>query len=205
MLRTGLLLLFLLIGTRVATRAGVAAGAAHQVIRQVWLITALLLDAYAHAAQSLIGYFLGAGERVFARRVAGVSCAWALVTGIGLSVTLFMLEGPIASGMVPPSARGWFSSGWVVLALAQPLSALSFVTDGIHWGASDYRYLRNAMLLATGLGAGVLVQLDPSNPAVLQAVWLTCAGWLAIRTLFGMLRLWPGGVRAPLGEASDSR
>ncbi len=72
-LRTGLLLLFLLLATRVATQSGAASGAAHQAIRQVWLLSALALDALAMSAQSLVGYFLGAGSVAGARRVAAVA------------------------------------------------------------------------------------------------------------------------------------
>ena len=61
-LRTGLLISFITLATRSATLAGADTGAAHQVIRQVWLLTALALDAFATSAQSLVGYFVGAGR-----------------------------------------------------------------------------------------------------------------------------------------------
>ena len=57
-LRTGLLVVFIVLGTRAATQIGVESGAAHQAIRQIWLLTALALDAFAAAAQSLVGYFI---------------------------------------------------------------------------------------------------------------------------------------------------
>ncbi len=53
-IRTGTPTLFLLLATRTATRIGPEAGAANQAIRQVWVFTALFLDASAIAAQSLI-------------------------------------------------------------------------------------------------------------------------------------------------------
>jgi MATE family multidrug resistance protein len=60
--RTGMLTLFLLVATRTATRLGPAEGAAHQAIRQVWIFTALFMDAWALSAQSLVGYFTGAAR-----------------------------------------------------------------------------------------------------------------------------------------------
>ena len=39
---------------------------------------------------------------------------------------------------------------------------LAFITDGILWGASDYRFLRNAMMLATVCGL-LGLQLIPSD------------------------------------------
>jgi MATE family multidrug resistance protein len=198
-LRTGLLVGFILLTTRAATRIGSDSGAAHQAIRQVWLFTALALDAYAAVAQSLVGTFLGARRRDLARRVARVSCAWGLGTGVGLAVAMWLGEGLVSSALVPPSASAAFASAWWLAALAQPLNALSFVTDGIHWGARDYRYLRNAMLAATALGAAALLVSDSAGGATLTDVWLITAGWISVRAGFGLVRVWPGLGTAPLG------
>jgi MATE family multidrug resistance protein len=86
----------------------------------------------------------------------------------------------------------------MVAALAQPLNALSFVTDGVHWGTGDFRYLRSAMLAATLAGALLLALVDVGSPAALLHVWLVIATWIAIRAAFGVLRVWPGIGSAPL-------
>jgi MATE family multidrug resistance protein len=197
-LRTGLLVCFLLIATRAATRLGEDEGAAHQAIRQVWLFTALVLDAYAAVAQSLVGTFLGAGRAALARRVAATSCAWATGTGIALAAGMLLLEPLVAAALVPPSARAVFAAAWLPAALAQPLNALSFATDGIHWGARDYRYLRNAMFAATALGSGALLLPATHAAQTLTGVWIATAAWISIRAAFGTLRLWPGVGAAPL-------
>jgi len=75
-IRTGSLTLFTLVATRVATQMGAEAGAAHQVIRQFWFFTALVLEAFATTAQSLIGYFYGSGQMREAKRVALSTTAW---------------------------------------------------------------------------------------------------------------------------------
>ena len=77
--------LFLLLCARAATRIDPETGAAHQVIRQVWIFTALFLDAYAAAAQSLVGYFFGAGRLALARRVAAIAALWSVGTGFALA------------------------------------------------------------------------------------------------------------------------
>jgi MATE family, multidrug efflux pump len=201
-LRTALLMGFLVLATRAATRVGVASGAAHQAIRQVWLLTALALDAYAATAQSLVGYFVGAGRASLARRVAAVAAAWSLGTGAALAVAMWALQAAVAAALVPPGARGPFASAWWIAAAAQPLNALSFVTDGIHWGTRDYRYLRNAMAAATGLGA--LALLAPGSPAAtsLAGVWAATAAWTAARAALGCARVWPGVGAAPLAAAA---
>jgi MATE family multidrug resistance protein len=191
-LRTAILLLFLLIATRSATQAGAEAGAAHQVIRQFWVFSAFLLDAYALSAQSLIGYFIGGRDVARARRVAGVACQWGVGTGVALTLVMLGLQDLVTTRVVPVPAQTVFVTAWFVAALSQPLSALSFVTDGVHWGTGDYRYLRNAMMVATGLGLAALLSLDPHQPGVLSRIWIATAGWLGLRTVFGLLRIWPG-------------
>ncbi len=202
--RTGLLSFFLLLTTRTATRIGTDAGAAHQAIRQVWLFTALLLDAYAATAQSLIGYFRGAGRMELMRRVAFVACAWSLGTGILLAVLMLVGGGVVSRWLVPVSAQSLFAIAWWVSAASQPLNALSFATDGIHWGTGDYRFLRNAMVLATGLGALSLLFIDPSAGGALTTVWLVTSGWIAVRAVLGLLRIWPGIGASPFSAVVQS-
>lgn len=197
-LRTSLLLLFLLLATRAATLAGAEAGAAHQAIRQIWILAALVLDAYAATAQSLVGYFVGASRIAIARRVAAVSCGWGLATGVALAAGMLVTTSLVAELLVPLAARGLFATAWAIAALAQPLNALSFVTDGVHWGTGDYRYLRNAMLVATASGALALALVDVGSPGALAAVWGVTAAWIAIRAAFGVARVWPGSARSPL-------
>lgn len=196
--RTGLLLLFLLLATRVATQIGAQAGAAHQVVRQVWLLAALALDALAVSAQSLIGYFLGARDIARARQVARVACQWGLATGALLTLAMLALAGTLSAWLDSPAARELFLAAWLVSALAQPLSALAFVTDGVHWGTADYAYLRNGMLVATSLGMLALLGIDPHTASALTQVWVATTGWLAVRTAFGLARIWPGVGRSPL-------
>jgi len=197
--RTGSLLLFLVLATRVATQIGSEAGAAHQAIRQTWLLTALVLDAYAATSQSLVAWFLGAGRRDLARRVAAVACGWGVGTGAALTLTMLAGTTAVAHLLVPVTARDVFAAAWIVCALAQPLNALSFVTDGIHWGTGDYRFLRNAMIGATAAGAAILLlAVDRSAPDALTLVWLVTAGWIAVRAVFGVARIWPGVGAAPL-------
>jgi MATE family multidrug resistance protein len=201
-LRTGLLIVFVVLCTRAATRIGTEAGAAHQAIRQIWLLTALVLDSYAATAQSLVGYFLGARRVALARRVAGVAAVWSLGTGFALALAMLAGEGAVRALLVPASAAEVFAAAWLVAALSQPLNALSFVTDGIHWGTRDYRYLRNAMLAATGLGAALLALVDTGAPGALTRVWLVTAVWIGVRTVFGAARVWPGIGAAPLAARS---
>jgi len=196
--RTGSLILFIVLTTRAATLLGADEGAAHHVIRQFWILSALLPDAFGAAAQSLIGFFLGAGQLRHARRAAAVACVWGAGAGIALMIVMLASAGSIAAVFLPVEVHALFSAAWIAYALAQPANALAFVTDGIHWGTSDYRFLRNAMIASTAAGLAALYWIAPAGPNALTVIWIITAGWIAIRTVFGMARIWPGFGANPL-------
>lgn len=199
-IRTSALLAFVLIATRVALQLGTTAGAAHQAIRQVFILLGFLLDAYAASTQSLVAWFQGAGRRDLARRVAVVGMQWALVTGGVLGLGLALAEPAVAALLVPPEARGVFAGAWPVFALLQPLAAVSFLTDGVHWGTGDFGWLRNGMLASTAVGLLALEVIDPTGGSLVQVWWATGL-WLAVRSAFGVVRIWPGWGTAPLRAA----
>ena len=203
--RTGSLILFIVLTTRAATLLGADEGAAHHVVRQFWILSALLLDAFGAAAQSLIGFFLGADQIRHARRVAAIACFWGAGTGIVLTVVMLVASSGVAAAFLPREVHALFGAAWIVFALAQPANALAFVTDGIHWGTSDYRFLRNAMIASTGAGLIALYAIGPSGPHALTVIWAITAGWIAIRTLFGITRIWPGFGANPLKLPGGAR
>ena len=119
----------------------------------------------------------------------------------GLASALVQLASD-PSGYVPTVGASGPVSGllgaWWVAALFQPLNSLSFVTDGIHWGTADYRFLRNAVAAATATGAALLVVLQGHPGFSLTHVWLITGAWIAVRAGFGVTRIWPGFGAAPL-------
>ena len=197
-LRTGMLTLFLLLATRSATQLGPASGAAHQAIRQVSVFTTMFLDAAAITAQSLIGWFVGSGRIKEARRVAGFVCLWSLAIGALLAAIMLSGRFLFAALLVPAAARTLFFPAWTAAAVMQPVGALAFVTDGIHWGTGDFRYLRNAVILATLCGAAGIEMLGNGRPDVLTGIWWVTGLWIGIRAVLGMLRIWPAIGKSPL-------
>jgi putative MATE family efflux protein len=169
--------------TAVAARFGTAAVAAHQVALQLWFFTALVLDAVAIAAQSLVGAALGAGSAAeaqwLARRVALIGAVCGLVFAVLVGA---------GGGVVP----GWFSSdpgvreqagiAWPWFVAMQPVAGVVFALDGVMIGAGDVGFLRNLTLVAA-LGF------------FLPAIWaayaldLGLAGIWAGLTLFVVVRL----------------
>jgi MATE family multidrug resistance protein len=203
--RTGLLTAFYMITTRAATRIGPDAGAAHQAVRQVWVFSFLFLDAYATTGQSLVGYFIGPHLMDQTRKVARIVCFWSIMTGVVMGIVLWFGKPLVITFLVPPSAIALFVPAWAIAALIQPVNALAFATDGIHWGTGDFRYLRNAIITATTFGAAAIYLLDETVAGALTWIWLITAFWIVIRALFGVIRIWPGLGNSPLKRSAPGQ
>lgn len=198
LLRSISLIIFLVLSTRAANQFGTESGAAHQAIRQVWVFSALFLDAAAISAQSLIGYYYGAGDIKRSRQVAKMVCLWSL--GLGSLLFLVMFFGSVGIGklLVPDDAYTIFYPAWLISALVQPIAAIAYVTDGIHWGTGDFKYLKNSVLIATFCGICAIITVDILNIGNLTIIWCFISLWIAIRAFFGIIRIWPGVGENPL-------
>ena len=191
---------FLILGTWKATAIGAGSGAVHQVVRSTWFFNALFMDSFAISAQSLVAHFLGAGDRAQARRVARVTCKWSCGAGAALGLAMIVLETGVSRLYIPPVAAALFSVPWRIAALTQPISGLTFGTDGVHFGSGDFKFLRNAVVAALVVGAILVLWADPDSPGALNFVWWSFTVWTSVRAVAGTLRIWPGFGTAPLAR-----
>ncbi|MDK1081230.1 MAG: MATE family efflux transporter [Anaerolineae bacterium] len=191
-IRTGLLTIFLAATTRAATRIGADAGAAHQAIRQIFVFTSLALDAYAITVQSLVGYFVGQNSINLVKRVVKVGMSWSVWTGVAFGIMMWLGRGTIIAFLLPSSAISVFLPAWALFSISLPINSLAFLTDGVHWGTGDYKYLRNAMVLATLVGFISLSIINPEGTLALFWVWIAVGAWTTVRAATGLIRIWPG-------------
>lgn len=196
-IRTGLLNVFLAYTTRVANNLGADAGAAHQVIRQVWVFTALVLDAYASTVQSLVGFFIGRGSISWAKKVVWVANIWSIGTGIVLGALMWLGRYVVIQLLVPAASVAVFLAAWGISSLSQPVNSIAFLTDGALWGTGDFPYLRNAMIAASVCGICGLWMVENGGNPTLVWVWGVTGFWNALRALFGWIRIWPGVGKSP--------
>jgi putative MATE family efflux protein len=138
--------------TAVAARFGVAAVGAHQIALQLWFFCALILDAVAIAAQSLVGAALGGGDDALARDIA----RRVTITG-GISGVVLAVLAAAGSGVVPalftgdPAVHDQAGVVWPWFVALLPLAGVVYALDGVLIGAGDVRYLRD-LTLAAALG-----------------------------------------------------
>jgi multidrug resistance protein, MATE family len=191
-IRTALMNVFLMYTTRAANSMGADAGAAHQVIRQVQGLTALTLDAYALTVQSLVGYFIGQSSVRWAKKVVIVGTYWSVGSGVALGLLMWIGRGMVIDFLVPAASIGLFVPAWAVAAIFQPLNSVAFLTDGTHWGTGDYRFLRNAMFMASLTGVLGIWIVEQNGTQNLIWVWIMVGAWNTVRAAFGFGRIWPG-------------
>ncbi|MCW2574775.1 MAG: dinF, partial [Modestobacter sp.] len=123
LVRAAILQLAFAVAAAVVARSGTAELGAHQVALQLWLFLALVLDAYAIAAQTLVGHALGAGRPEDARRTARRVVGWGLGTGVVVAVLLLALR-PVLPPLFTddPAVLAQADVVWWFLALMQPLA-----------------------------------------------------------------------------------
>jgi len=150
--RTGSLFAAFLLAGAILARTSAGALAAHQIAFQLWIFLALVLDAFAIAAQVLVSRHLGAGARGRARELATRTILWSLLTGVLFAAIMMMLAGPLPRLFSDErSVLSPVHAIWPIFALMQPANAVVFALDGILIGAGDTRYLMWAMLASSTL------------------------------------------------------
>jgi putative MATE family efflux protein len=160
--------------TAVAAHTSTAAVGAHQVVLQLWVFLAMVLDSLAIAAQSLVGAALGAHDPSAARKVAWQVASYGLAFGGLLSVLFATLAGVLPRAFTnDPAVLAEVPHAWWFFVALQPICGVVFALDGVLLGAGDAAFMRNSTLLA-GL-AGFL--------PVIWAAWVF--GW-------GLVGIWSG-------------
>jgi putative MATE family efflux protein len=183
LLRAAVLQISFLAAAGVAARAGTVPLAAHQIALQLFLFLALVLDAYAIAAQTLVGQALGRGAPEEARATAARVSVWGLGTGLVIGLLLIGLRDLLLPLFTDdPAVVSQAEVVWWFLAGMQPLAGLVFALDGVLMGAGDVGYLRTVTI-----GSAVLGFL-PLSLLSLPLSWGLAGVWTGL-VLFIVLRL----------------
>ena len=174
----------------VAARFGASTLAAHQIVLQLWFFMALVLDAVAIAAQSLVWAALGGGDvrraRGLARQVGGYGLALGAAFGVlfaALHAVLPRVFTTDAAVLAAVPAAWWFFAGM------QPVAGVVFALDGVLLGAGDAAYLRTWTLVAAGAGFLPLTWASLAFGWGLVGIWSGLAALVLIRLAAVLLRV----------------
>ncbi len=173
----------------VAARTSISAVGAHQVVLQLWMFLALVLDSLAIAAQSIVGAALGAGERVKARRFAWQITGYGLVFGIGLGVLFAALAGVLPRVFTTdPGVLAEIPHAWWFFVALQPIAGVVFALDGVLLGAGDAAFLRTATLLSAGIGFLPMIWASLAFDWGLVGIWTGLSLFMVLRLVTLLLR-----------------
>ncbi|XP_044509699.1 protein DETOXIFICATION 45, chloroplastic-like isoform X2 [Mangifera indica] len=186
--RTLAVLVTMTLGTSMAARQGSDAMAAHQICMQVWLAVSLLTDALAASGQALIASYVSKGDFKTVQQVTSFVLKIGVVTGVSLAAILGLSFGSLASLFTKdPKVLGIVRTGILFISATQPITALAFIFDGLHYGISDFPYAACSMMLVGSIASTFLLYA----PRVfgLPGVWLGLALFMALRMVAGFVRL----------------
>ena len=189
LLRVGSMLAVFTGATAIAARVDDATLAAHQIAMSMFLFLALVLDALAVPAQTLVAEELGRGghdAQLIASRVVVLSLVAAGALAAVLLVTSPLLPRVFSDD---PAVVSRATGALALLALLLLPGAVAFADDGVLIGAGDYRFLGLAAL-------GYLVAIVPIAVAVLvtpslgiAGIWLGLTAWMVLRAVVNTLRV----------------
>lgn len=179
MVRTAFLLAAFTFAASTATRLGVVEIAAHQLVAQLFLLSAMVADALEVAAQAMVGDETGRGNVESLKALSRRLLAWGVLVGVLLFVFvgvgrygLRLLATDEAVGDLAVQAGG-------IAALLEPVAAVVFVADGIFVGLLAIGTM--ALSTATGAIAAIaLMQWSPLGDS-LNGIWWALGVFLLFR------------------------
>jgi MATE family, multidrug efflux pump len=189
----------------VASRIGTAQIAAHQIGLQLEEFTALVLDSFAIAAQSLVGAALGASDAAAARTMAWQVARWGLYAGLAFAGVYgagwFAIPALFTSS---PAVLAQTHVLWPWFLALLPAAGVVFALDGVLIGSGDVAFLRTITIIAA-VGA-----FAPLNLAALHwhwglgGIWAGLTAFIVVRFV-GMVWRVRGDRWLVTGPLSDAR
>lgn len=195
-MRTLMLVLTLAATTATASSLGTAQLAAHQVVRETWFLSAMVVDGLAIAAQTLVA---AAGGRLDFSDEANVIrrlLFWGTVIGVVLTGLWLVAGPPLAAAFAPsPAVAEQIRAVTPAIAAFAVASAWLWVVDGVVLGQLRLRRMALSTAVGGALGLAVLA-LVPRWGWGLPGVWLAIGvmilGRLGVLVWGGLKRPAPG-------------
>ena len=168
--------------TAYATGYGKQYIAAYTIGINIWLLGAFMIDGYSSAGNILSGKLLGAKNYKNLVALSNKLMIYGLVTGLIILSFGFLFYNAIGEIFTKEALvlKEFNHVFWIVL-LTQPISALTFIFDGMYKGMGKMKFLRNVLLFSTGLVfIPTLLFFDWLNYQ-LVAIWIAFTLWILAR------------------------
>ena len=183
-IRTIALNVALYLATSYATDYGKEYIAAYTISINIWLLGAFMIDGYSSAGNILSGKLLGAKEYKSLVILSNKLFKYGILIGTIIAVlgaVFYTAIGRIFTNETLVLEQ-FYTVFWIVL-ITQPINAITFIFDGMFKGMGEMKYLRNLLILATGLVfVPTLLIFDYLNYKLI-AIWLAFTCWIIARGL----------------------
>jgi MATE family multidrug resistance protein len=168
--------------TAFATDYGKEYIAAYTIGLNIWLLGAFMIDGYSSAGNILAGKLLGAKEYNTLLELSKKLTKYGLFTGIIIAVLGFSFYDFIGQIFTkdPLVLEQFYHVFWIVI-LTQPISAITFIFDGMFKGMGEMKYLRNLLILSTGFVFIPTLLFFDWLDYKLVAIWIAFTFWIMAR------------------------
>ncbi|QQE64220.1 MATE family efflux transporter [Leptolyngbya sp. BL0902] len=183
LIRTFALVISLALFTNLSSALGTQTLAANTLLLQVVMLSAYFIDGIAFATESFAGRYYGSGNRAELRRLLWLGGG----TSVGLGLTF-----ALTFNLFPQTLFGLLTSHKTVIDTVEiyvrwllpilSLGAIAYMLDGYFLGLTAGKVLRNATVLAAGMGFFPLAMVAQrlESPHLL---WLALTGLMAGRAV----------------------
>ena len=154
--------------------------AANQVLHNFLVFTSFGLDAFAHAAEAILGEAVGKRDRPAFQRAMRVVFLWAVIVGV-MNALLYLAVGHGIIALLTGIAEVRAAAGEFLLwAALMPLVALwAYTYDGVYLAATRTTPMRNTVILSFAAYIALLFTLVPLYGNV--GLWIALAVFLGLR------------------------
>lgn len=181
-IRTIALNIALYFATAFATGYGAAYIAAYTIGLNIWLLGAFMVDGYSSAGNILAGKLLGAKDYKSLLVLSKKLTKYGFFTGVIIAffgLAFYNFIGQIFT-KEPLVLEQFYSVFWIVI-LTQPISAITFIFDGMFKGMGFMKYLRNVLILSTGFVFLPTLLFFDWLDYKLVAIWIAFTLWILAR------------------------
>lgn len=170
--------------TSYATGYGKEYIAAYTIGINIWLLGAFMVDGYSSAGNILSGKFLGAKDYnalvVLSNKLLKYGLSVGIIIGL-VGAVFYNFIGQIFT-KDPAVLKQFYTVFWIVL-ITQPISAITFIFDGMFKGMGEMKYLRNLLILSTGFIFIPTLLVFDYYDLKLTAIWIAFTLWMIARGL----------------------
>ena len=181
-IRTIALNVALYFATSYATHYGDQYIAAYTIGINIWLLGAFMIDGYSSAGNILAGKFLGAKDYKSLVMLSNKLFKYGLIIGTSIALLGAIFYNFIGQIFTKDLAvlDQFYTVFWIIL-VSQPISAITFIFDGMFKGMGEMKYLRNLLIFSTGLVFIPVLLIFDAFGLKLTAIWIAFTLWIIAR------------------------